>query len=151
MNKDKATLFNNTSWFFWLGVILLAFVSGCVSKPDEITGNETPAPISSIVSPAPVQLYIKAGQSEQFIYKSHTITVNYTSAYPLHIVRVTFDGTEKIIQKETSESPGGIYWKEKDISFTLKPVLWEIRDLEKIPIYEKTWNTTELYFEASGD
>ncbi len=136
-----------------MGVLVLVLVAGCVSKPDAMTKNGQPAadtPSPTIVSPAPMQLYIKAGQSEQITYKGHNITVNYTSAYPIQIVRITLDSSEKIIHKETGESPGGVYWKEKNFSFTLKPVVWEIRDSQHIPIYEKTWNTTELYFEVLG-
>lgn len=136
---------------FFLLIVVLVFLSiilvtGCVSKPGKIANNET-APLPT-VPPAHKQLYIEAGQLEQFTYRGHNIAVNYTSAHPTQIVKVTLDGSERIIQKEPTENPIGMYWKEGNLSFTLKPVVWEIRDSQKIPFYEKTWNTTELYFEV---
>ncbi len=107
-----------------------------------------PTPKIPSVPPAPKQLYITVGQSEDFTYWGHSIAINYTSAYPDQIVQVTVDGVEKTFQRGLSESPTGIYWKERNLSFVLKPVLWETRDGQRIPFYEKTWDTTELYFEA---
>ncbi len=150
----------------WIArALIVVAATGCVFKPDDLTKNETPTTlvttgmptttdlVSSIehtdtVSSAPKQLYIKAGQHEQFIYRGHNITINYTSAYPTQTVKITFDGTEKIIQKELTESPTGIYWREGEFSFTLLPVAWEIRDGQRGPSYGKSWNTTELYFEV---
>ena len=144
----------------WIALALMAIVTtGCVSKPDDTTENETlTTPVTtatptttdvvSSVSPAPKQLYIKAGQHEQFIYRGHNITINYASAYPTQTVKITLDGTEKIIQKELTESPTGVYWREGEFSFTLLPVVWEIRDGQRGPSYGKSWNTTELYFEV---
>ncbi len=95
----------------------------------------------------PKQLYIKAGQIQQFDYHGRNIIINYTSEYPTQIVKITFNGTEKIIQKEVTDSSNAIYWSEGDFSFTLKPVLWEIRDGQRSPVFGN-WNTTELYFEV---
>lgn len=125
--------------------VLAVLVSGCT----EAVKEEKPLMINqTLVPPAPKQLFIKAGQFEQFTYWGHNIAVNYTSIYPTQIVKITLDGIERTIQKNLTESPAGVYWKEGDLSFTLKPVVWEIRDGQKIPIYESTWNTTEVYFDV---
>ena len=78
----------------------------------------------------------------------HTIAFNYISAYPSQKFSVTVDGSEKVIQKELADNPNGIDWSEGNIVFTLKPVVWEKRDGQNIPLYESTWNTTEVYFVA---
>jgi hypothetical protein len=131
-----------------VAIIAAAAVVGCISQPPgEKVTNETPPPVTT-VPPAPKLLYLKAGQFEQFTYWGHNITVNYSSAYPIQTVEVTLDGAERTFKKELTESPIGIYWKEGNLSFTLKAVVWEIRDGQKIPIYESTWNITELYFEV---
>lgn len=160
----------------WIALSLTVAIvmAGCVSEPRDITKNETvttpvatdtPAitstPVTTNVTPptvptgfdapAPYQLYIKAGQIYQFtygIYERRNFTINYISAYPTQIVKITFDGYEKIIQKEIYDSPTGIYWSEGKFGFTLKPVVWEMRDSQQIPKYGRTWNTTELYFEV---
>ena len=100
------------------------------------------------VPPAPKQLYLKTGQFESFVYWGHNITVAYVSSFPKQTVRIVVDGVEKVFERELNASPRGIYWKESNLTFVLKPVIWEFRNGEKIPIYEKTWNTTELYFEV---
>lgn len=125
-------------------IVFIVLLTGCVSKPGE---NITPAVPQPTVPPVPKQLYIKAGQHEQFTYWGHDIGVNYTSAYPTQIFKVAVDGNEKLLQKEPTES-NGIYWKEGNLSFTLKPVVWEIREGQNVPIYESTWNTSEVYFEV---
>lgn len=133
-----------------IAIIFSILVAGCVSEPSKVAKNETSTaplpPIAPPVPPAPHQLYIKTGQLEQFTFWGHTIAVNYTSAYPTQIVKVAVDGSEKVLQKELTESPNGIDWKEGNLSFTLKPVVWEIREGQNVPIYESTWNTSEVYF-----
>ncbi len=136
-------------------LVIMALVAGCVTENKTVDQKTTPqtvtqAPATKIpsVPPAPKQLYITVGQSEQFTYWGHNIVIDYTSAYPDQIVQVTVDGVETTFQRGLSESPTGIYWKDGNLSFTLKPVLWETRDGQRIPFYEKTWDTTELYFEA---
>ncbi len=155
----------------WIAMVLIAVTAaGCVSEPSDMTKNETvTTPVATITpvatnvtpstgqsgfhAPAPYQLYIKAGQIYQFTYggifhERRNFTVNYTSAYPTQIVKITFNGHEKTIQKEIYDSPTGIYWSEGKFGFTLKPVVWEIRDGQRGPSYGVTWNTTELYFEV---
>ena len=129
-------------------IFMVVILMGCITKPSGILKNETTAPPG--VPQAPRQVYLKAGQVEQFSYEGHNFTINYVSAYPLQTLIVGVDGSEKKIQKEITDSPRGIYWNEWDFDFAIKPVSWEIRDGRGIPIYEKTWNTTELYFEVSG-
>jgi len=135
-------------------LILSILVAGCVSEPGKVTKNETPAtslpPPAPQVPPSPHQLYIKTGQLEQFTFWGHTIAVNYVSAYPMQIVKIAVDGSEKVIQKELTDSPNGIDWKEGNLIFTLKSVVWEIREGQNIPIYESTWNTSEVYFVVHG-
>ena len=147
-------------------IIFSLFAAGCVYEPSKVTKNEIPAaplpsktlqvpppslpPKASQVPPAPYQLYIKTGQLEQFTFRGHTITVNYASAYPTQIVKIAVDGSEKVIQKELTDSPTGIDWKEGNLTFTLKPVVWEMREGQNIPIYESTWNTSEVYFVMHG-
>ncbi|MDO9324212.1 MAG: hypothetical protein Q7T80_04550 [Methanoregula sp.] len=137
-------------------IIFSLFVAGCVSEPGKVAKNETPpaplpsktlqVPPVSQVPPAPHQLYIKNGQREQFTFWGHPIAVNYVSAYPTQIVKISVDGSEKVIQKELTDSPNGIDWKEGNLIFTLKPVVWEMREGQNIPIYESTWNTSEVFF-----
>jgi len=129
-------------------IILSILVAGCVYEPGKVAKNETPAVGLPTMPPVPHQLYIKTGQLEQFTFWGHAIAVNYTSAHLTQIVKVAVDGSEKIIQKEPADSPNGIDWKEGNLSFTLKPVVWEIREGQNIPIYESTWNTSEVYFEV---
>lgn len=140
--------------FGMAGILAVAtMTSGCVLNTTGIAKNETPipaTPLPVIVPPAPKQLYIKVGQIEQFTYWNHDIVINYTSSYPNQIIKVFVDGAEKTFQKELTESPTGIYWKEGNLSFTIKPVTWEIRNSQNIPIYESTWNTTEIYFKVQG-
>jgi len=135
-------------------IFLSILVAGCVSNSSKGTISETPAatlpPTAPPVTPAPHQLYIKTGQLEQFTFWGHTIAVNYASAYPTQIVKVTVDGSEKVIQKELTESPNGIDWKEGNLSLTLKSVVWELREGQNVPIYESTWNTSEVYFVVHG-
>jgi len=141
-------------------ILFSLFVAGCVSEPGKVAKNEKPAaplpsktlqvPLASQVLPAPHQLYIKNGQLEQFTFWGHTIAVNYVSAYPTQIVKIAIDGSENVIQKELTESPNGIDWKEGNLSFTLKPVVWEIQEGQNIPVYESTWNTSEMYFAVHG-
>lgn len=131
-------------------IILSILVTGCVSEPGTITTNVTPAaslpPSGLPVPPAPHQLYMKSGQLEEFTYWGHTIAVNYTSAHPTQIVKVAVDGSEKVFRKELTERPDAVDWNEGNLSFTLKPVVWELRDGQNVPIYESTWNTSEVYF-----
>lgn len=137
-----------------IGLIAISLiVSGCISEPSKNTSkpfknttNEQSS-LTTPVSKAPKQLIIEAGKVEQFTYNGHNIEVNYTSAYPIQIINVKFDGFQRTFQRNLTENPNGIFWKEQNFSFVLKPVVWEIRDSQKIPIYEKTWNTNEIYFE----
>ena len=140
-------------WFIVAMVIVISLsilVTGCVSEPGKVTENISPAPslpASGLpVISAPYQIYIKSGQHEEFTYRSHTITVDYTSAYPTQIIKVAVDGSEKVIRRDLAENPNGIDWKDGDLSFTLKPVVWEIREGQNIPVYESTWNTGEVQF-----
>jgi hypothetical protein len=131
-------------------IISLTLTTGCVSGPDRMAMNVTPAaslhPAAPAVPMAPYQLYIKSGQYEQFTYGGHMMTVNFTSAYPMQIIQVTVDGSEKVIRKEITESPTGMDWKDGNLRFTVKPVVWEIREGQNVPIYETSWNTSEVYF-----
>ena len=128
-------------------LVLLIFFTGCISEQGKIANNETPAkPLPTSVPLTPQKLYIKAGQSENFSYMGHTIAFNYITAYPSQKFSVTVDGSEKVIQKELADNPNGIDWSEGNLSFTVKPVVWEKRDGQNIPLYESTWNTTEVYF-----
>ena len=129
-------------------LVFLLFLAGC-SRPEKIVNNETPAaPLPTLVPPASHQIYINAGQHENFCTWGHTIAVNYISAYPSQKFSVTVDGSERVIQKELTDNPSGIDWIEGNLSFTLKPVVWEMREGQNIPIYEGTWNTSEVYFIA---
>ncbi|NJD77097.1 MAG: hypothetical protein FIB08_08395 [Candidatus Methanoperedens sp.] len=153
MLKKLATLYGKRNVLIFGNVFLILMVTiltGCISKLEATTKNETSDTNPQINVPsAPRQIYIRAGQAEQFTYRGHNITINYTSAYPIQTLKVSVDGTDKKIQKETTGSPRGIYWKDRGLDFTIKPVSWEVRDGQRVPLYEKTWNTTELYFEVS--
>jgi len=121
-----------------IGILILACIimSGCLEEE------------TKQVPPAPKQLYLKVGQSKQFNYWGHDIAITYVSSFPKQTVRVVVDGVEKVFEKELNASPRGIYWKDDNLTFALKPVVWELRNGQKVPIYEKTWNTTELYFDV---
>jgi hypothetical protein len=116
-------------------MLVCIITSGCLEETNQ-------------VSPAPKQLYLKLGQSKQFTYRGHDIAVTYVSSSPKQTIKVVIDGVEKIFEKELDANPRGIYWKDDNLTFVLKPVVWELRDGQKVPIYEKTWNTTEFYFEV---
>jgi hypothetical protein len=134
-----------------LSAIVLGITSGCVmiSTVDDVKHENLSPPSTITVPPAPKQAHLKVGQSEKFTYWGHNITVNYTSSYPDQIVKLTLDGKEKNIEVELNASPRGIYWQEDNLSFALKPVVWEIRNNQRVPIYENTWNTTEIYLEIA--
>ena len=122
-------------------MVALMFVqAGCLSS-----AADRPAE-PQVVSAAPGEVYIKAGQSAHFAYQGYRIDVSYLSAYPEHRVKVRVDGAEKDIVVNITAPPRGIYWKEHNLSFSLKPVVWELRDGKMVPVYEKTWNTSVLYF-----
>jgi len=136
-------------------ILPMGILAGCASKPSEIITNEIPStpPSTTVqlkpdVPPAPMQVYLRVGHSEQFTYWNHNITINYKSASPKQLATITVDGEEKDIEVELTADPRGIYWRNGNLSFALKPVVWEIRDGQRIPFYEKTWNTSELYFEV---
>jgi|GEM_PF-1483402 len=143
----------------WLAAILIVLIlipiTGCISKSPDISENsidENQSPSETTdVAPAPWQTYIKAGKYEQFVFWGNNITIDYISAYPVQIIEITFNGSEKIIRKELTDSPGGVYWTEGNISFNLKPVVWEKRDTQMVPIYESTWNTSEIFIAISAD
>jgi flagellar basal body-associated protein FliL len=160
------------SVWIWIAMALIAVAAaGCVSKPNDIAKNETvTTPVATYVpvtinvtpstgqtefhAPAPYQLYIKAGQIYQFTYggifhERRNFTVNYTSAYPTQIVKISFNGHEKTIRKEIYDVVSNLTsWGEGGFGFTLSPVSWEIRDGQRLPAYLSTWNTTELYLEV---
>jgi hypothetical protein len=129
-------------------VVFFSFIAGC-SGPGTVAHNDTPAAtLPATVHPSPHQIYITEGQHENFSYWGHTIAVSYTSAYPTQIVNVTIDGSETVLQKNLTDSPHGIDWSARNVSFTIKPVVWELRDGQNVPLYERTWNTREVYFEV---
>jgi len=140
-----------------LGTLILTVMNGCLSKPfTEVPRNEakvsslnqTPPQSQLIMPPAPMQSYLKAGEVEHFTYWKHNITINYLSSKPKQMIKVNVDGAERTFQKEHTDNPRGIYWREGNLSFALKPVVWERRDGEIVPIYERTWGTNEIYFEV---
>ncbi len=94
--------------------------------------------------------YIDVGQSKQWVYGPYDIAVSYLSASPKQVVIVTLDGSEKLIEVELTADVPGIYWREGDLSFTLKPAVWVfgIYSGQLIRIPGGTWNTTVLYFEV---
>lgn len=141
----------NISHLFLIYIISATVIitAGCVSEPGDISNNETqPTSHTFDIPPEPRQFYIKEGHIEKFTYWGRNITINYISAYPTQRLVVTVDGVEKTFQKELTDNPAGIYWKESNLNFVLKPVQWEEKDGQNIPYYEKTWNTTELHFEV---
>lgn len=121
--------------------------SGCASQSQREAEPEQPQPEGK-VPPAPKSFYITAGQSEEFTYWNHNIVISYLSASPEQTVEITVDGEKRTIERELTADPRGVYWEKGNLSFALKPVLWEVRDDQRVPIYESTWNTTELYFEV---
>jgi len=139
-------------WNLVLIFAVLLFISLLFYNFEEIERDDNKGVDNATATapPAPRQVNLEAGQVEQFTYKGHAIIINYSSAYPTQIITIALDGSEKIIQRERTENPRGIYWKEGNLSFSLKPVVWEIRNGRRIPLYEKTWNTTEIYFEVLG-
>lgn len=165
--SDRVNACRMKNILIWIALALMVVVaSGCVSNLSDTTKNETittpvatGTPIATNVTPsagqtefhapAPYQLYIKTGQVYQFIYYNRNFTVYYSSAYPTQIVKITFDGYEKTIQKERYEAVSYLpSWIEGGFVITLSPVSWEIRDGQRGPVYLSTWNTTELYLEV---
>ena len=95
---------------------------------------------------APRQLFISKGQRAEFTYWGHTISINYLLYNPMQIVIIYVDGKGKGIVKRITDDPRGVYWNEGNLRFSLKPVVWEIREGTRIPFYETTWNTSVLSF-----
>ena len=161
--------FRKKDLLIWIAMALIVVAAtGCISKPSDINNKTVTMPVSTntpvipdvtpsikptgFLSSAPYQLYITSGQIYQFTYGGQNFTINYISAYPTQIVKITFDGHEKIIQKETYEAVSYLpSWIEGGYSFTLSPVSWEIRDGQRGPVYLSTWNATELYLEVLGE
>ncbi len=131
---------------FVLFLIIMILASGCIQGPDT---NNNSIDHTTEIPPAPKQIYLKEGQNDHFAYWGHNITIDYVMSSPTQTIKITVDGSEKEITKEISDNPRGVYWNEKNLIFSLKPVMWEKRDGNMVPIYEKSWNTTELYFEIS--
>lgn len=145
----RSNSINISHLFLYIISATVIITVGCVSEPGNISNNETqPTSHTFDIPPEPRQFYIKEGHIENFTYWSRNITINYISAYPTQRLVVTVDGVEKTFQKELTDNPAGIYWKESNLNLVLKPVQWEEKDGQNIPYYEKTWNTTELYFEV---
>lgn len=130
-----------------LFLFFLLLTSGCAFQSQKETEPEQPQP-SGKVPPAPKSFYITVGQSEEFTYWDHDIVISYLSASPVQSIKITVDGEEKTIERELTADPRGVYWDKGNLSFALKPVSWEVREGQRVPIYEGTWNTTELYFEV---
>lgn len=128
-------------------VALVILLPACVTKPGGLGTVESRSHTG--VPPAPAGVYITPGQSEEFTYRGYIIKVRYISAYPEHLVKVRVDGNEKLIYVNANASPGAIYWKQNSLSFSLKPVVREFRDGTMVPVYERTWNTSEVYLEVS--
>ncbi len=148
MERIKKNLFRKLE-FLLIGVLWIVITGGCISKPlGGGMANETHAPILIQTAPiAPKHAYLKVGQSEQFTYWGHSIAINYIASQPEQVINVIVDGVEQTFKKRPTDTPRGVYWREGNLSFALKPIVWETRDGQAIPIYEGTWNTSEIYFE----
>ncbi|MDK2875855.1 MAG: hypothetical protein PWQ22_265 [Archaeoglobaceae archaeon] len=128
---------------FVLAVVAIATILGLYHiKLENAPEASNSAPID------PKQLFLKAGQSESFRYWSHEISVEYTKDGETHLIKIVVDEKTTFIKKNTTDGPSGIYWSEEGLYFAIKPVVWEERGNERIPVFEKTWNVTEIYFET---
>jgi|GEM_PF-6027191 hypothetical protein len=128
----------------FLTVLSGTTLGGCVEQRE----NNLSKGKNDNVPPAPASMYLSLGESKQLSYWNHTITVSFTSSNMDRVIIVTVDEQSKTFIKNVSDNPRGIYWEENNLNFEIKPVLWEVRDNKEIPIYEKTWNTSEIYFEV---
>lgn len=141
MNKRLALI------FLVVGVLI---VVGCVEnngKTNQTTAENQTKDIkpSSNVTIAPKQFFMKPGQSEHFNYWNHEIVINYTKDAEMHLIEVIVDGKTTLIRKNASGYPRGEYRSIDDLHFSVKPVVWEERDGRKVPVFEKTWNVSEIY------
>lgn len=128
----------------FLTVLSGTILGGCVEQRE----NNLSKGKNDNVPPAPASMYLSLGESRQLSYWNHTITVSFTLSNTDRAIIVTVDEQSKTFIKNADDNPRGIYWGENNLNFEIKPVLWEIRDNKEIPIYEKTWNTSEIYFEV---
>jgi hypothetical protein len=131
-----------------LSIVLFSLSLGCTNKNNDVKNdtvlNNTS---SSVVPPAPKQIYIKVGGAEAFDYAGHNIEIDYTYGKSTNIIKVNVDGHKTIFQKNIDDDPAGVYQKENGLHFAIKPVIWETRGSQNVPIYEETWNTSEIYVE----
>lgn len=139
-------------------LVFIIILSGCIATPNGSEPGETANTKEAVEGPqepshvptAPLQFYLHPGDTKAFTFMDLEIEVTYISAQPKQLVRVKANDEERLIEVDLDDTPTGISWKINDVSFELKPVIWETRDGQEIPFYERTWNTTELYFEVNG-
>ncbi len=123
--------------------VFAVMLGGCINEPGQDGGvNE------SEVSVMPRQLYLDEGGSASFSYHGHNISVEFWVVDGLRRVRITLDGVEKTVERNAS-AVGGVFWRTGGLGFAVKPVIWEVREGRDTPIYEKTWNVSQVYIEIS--
>lgn len=131
---------------FILTILTLAIVlGGCIEKKKELS-VVTP---SDIVPPAPKQLYLHPGTTENFNFWGHEVSINYTLQNSNHSVEITIDGNkETFIKSITEPCVDCAYGKKVDnLTYIIRPVIWKTNEAsEKVWSFD-TWNTSELYFE----
>jgi hypothetical protein len=135
-----------------LSIVLFGLGFGCLGSGPETKNstlsNNTSNTSSTPVTSAPAQIYVKAGDVGVVDYDGHHIEVEYTIADSINSMEVKTDGASKVFQKKLEDDPAGIYWEENGLHYGIKPVIWETRDTQEVPIYEESWNTTEIYVEV---
>jgi len=128
-----------------IGLLLAIFFSGCIEKPKESPVG-TP---SSVVPPAPKQLYLHPNTTENFNFWGHDVSINYLLQNSNHIIEITIDGNKETIIKSITEPCHDCSYGKKvgNINYVIRPVTWITNEAgEKVWSFD-TWNTSELYFE----
>jgi len=93
---------------------------------------------------APFVVYLKSGNGANFTYLGYNVEVNYFTCKNRSYIVVEVNGDKKVFKRNFSDDPHGIYWRKDQILISIKPVVWVYRNGERIPVYEKSWNTTEI-------
>ncbi len=117
-------------------LLVLIFSSGCLS-PQQLPGE-------------PKQIFLQAGESENFVYYDHEISISYHASSPAQKFELVIDGEKEIIDIDLNTScPGSTCFyssKKGDITYTMQPVTWENRDGGRVWSFG-SWNTSEIYFQ----
>ena len=99
------------------------------------------------VSPAPYMGYLKVGENTTFKYSGKSVKIDFRSENDYSVFTIEVDGTEKMLKVKKDSEGKAISDTISGLHIVIKPVEWEERNGQLVPIYEKSWNSSEVYFE----